>query len=108
MTPSWRQRAAVSGSSIAAAPRKASRASSSPDTICTCSPVPAAIASTSAAPLEAVRIAAVATPRISAAPCSRATASWRSTTDTTSSILSAPIAPDAARPLPILVKARSW
>ena len=75
------------GSSVRAAPWKASRASSSPLRISASTPARSRSARTSSAPLAARRIAAVATTRMRSQPHSRAVARCSATTFATASIV---------------------
>ena len=94
--------------SVRAAPRKASLASSSPDRTSIGRSQARRIASASAPPLRAWRIAAVATAMTSIAPSSRARRNWARTTSTTSPILASGSVPSRGTPRPMRVKARAW
>ena len=93
--------------SVRAAPTKARRASSSPDSTVIGIPPAASTASASSSRLGAPRIAAVATVTISPAPASRAMRAWLATTSAVSAIFSAGMAPPLERLFPMRVKARS-
>ena len=85
------------GSSVRAAPWKASRASSSPLRMSASTPARSRSARTRSAPLAAPRIAAVATTRSRSQPCSWAARRCSATTSATTAIVASGIIPSASR-----------
>ena len=92
--------------SVRVAPRKASRASSSPSSTQTSTPPCSQIAAQNSSRLAARRITAVATVRIVGAPACSASASCSATTLAVSAIRAAGISPPACSPRPRRVNAR--
>src|SRR5215213_5613522 len=93
--------------SVRVAPRKASRASSSPSRTWTSTPPASRIAAANSSWLTAARMAAVATTRSASAPSCSTIRRCSPTTRATSSIFSRGMPPPLS-PLPMRVNARRW